>query len=120
MLFTGKDKEREMANGQVPVVAVIDERTVIQGPDINTVVTALQQQVDRDFVPQWGQGAHLQVVPANTNPPDGSWWLVIQDYTGDSSLGYHYVTSDGLPLGVVGALSSGENWSITASHELLE
>jgi hypothetical protein len=64
------------------------------------------------------------MVPKNTQPPSGSWWLVILDDSDQTgALGYHGRTSEGLPLGKIFAasdLKAGTSWRVTASHELLE
>jgi len=80
--------------------------------------------VHRDFAPVWGIDADLEFVPPGTRPPPGTWWLAILDNSDQAgALGYHDLTSQGLPLGKVFAQSdieSGNNWTVTASHELLE
>jgi hypothetical protein len=56
--------------------------------------------------------------------PTGHWWLVVLDDSDQAgALGYHDTTPEGLPLGKVFAKSDqqfGMQWSVTASHELLE
>ncbi len=101
-------------------VAIVDERAAPVGPPVATVAAALQQQLDRDFAPTWGISAQLVVVPARTAPPLGAWWLVLLDQSDGSDLGYHFVTSEGAPLGKVFCGWLGASWSATASHELLE
>jgi hypothetical protein len=80
--------------------------------------------VHRDFARVWGIDADLTFVPHGGTPDPGTWWLVILD-TSDAAgaLGYHDLTEEGLPLGKVFAQSdlvSGYEWTVTASHELLE
>jgi len=87
---------------------------------MEALAAALQTQVSRDFAPQWGRDAQILATPPGHGPPAESWWLVILDYAGRGALGYHFVTGDGLPQAVVGAVSSGERWPVIASHELLE
>jgi hypothetical protein len=105
-------------------IAVINASTVITDVEIPAVVDALQQQVDKDFGPIWGVSAKLNVVPRGTQPPSGTWWLTILDDSDQAgALGYHDLTSDGMPMGKVFAatdLKFGNAWSVTASHELLE
>jgi hypothetical protein len=105
-------------------ISVINASTVISDADVPAVVDALQQQVTNDFGPIWGVNAILSIVPGGSQPPAGSWWLTILDDADQAgALGYHDLTSEGLPLSKVFAatdLKYGSSWSVTASHELLE
>jgi hypothetical protein len=92
--------------------------------DVQAAVPDLQTQVSRDFAPAWGIDATLTFVPTTGTPNPQTWWLVILDNSDVSgALGYHDVTSEGLPLGKVFAGTDkqyGLSWTVTASHELLE
>lgn len=107
-------------------VSIINASNTLTDSDVQGAIPALQTQVHRDFAPAWGVDADLQFVPggANATPPAGSWWLVILDNSDQAgALGYHDLTTDGLPLGKVFAGTDkqfGEVWTVTASHELLE
>lgn len=105
-------------------ISVINESTVLTDADIAPVVAALQKQVTNDFRPVWGADAELTMVAKTAQPPAGSWWLVILDDSDQAgALGYHDLTSDGLPLGKIFAasdLKANTSWTVTASHELLE
>ena len=105
-------------------VAVINASTVLSDNQVKAAVPALQTQVHRDFAAAWGIDADLTVVAKNSKPSAGSWWLVILDNSDQAgALGYHDLTKQGLPLGKVFAGSDmklGYNWTVTASHELLE
>ncbi|MFI5174428.1 MAG: hypothetical protein ACHQKY_06205 [Terriglobia bacterium] len=105
-------------------VAVINSCTVLTDNQINAAIPALQTQVHRDLAPAWGIDADLTFVPKDTQPPSGSWWLVILDNSDQAgALGYHDLTQEGLPLGKVFAgsdLQLGYEWTVTTSHELLE
>lgn len=105
-------------------ISVINGSSVLTDSDVQPVVDALQKQVDNDFGPAWGVDAKLSFVPQGGSPPAGSWWLLILDDSDQAdALGYHDLTSEGLPLGKVFAatdLKFGTNWTVTASHELLE
>jgi hypothetical protein len=111
---------------QVPTtqISVINESTVLADADVVPVVTALQKQVSNDFLPVWGTSATLNIVPKGTQPPAGSWWLVLLDDSDQANaLGYHDLTTEGLPIGKAFAasdLKAGTSWTVTASHELLE
>jgi hypothetical protein len=105
-------------------ISVMNESTVLTDVDVTPVIPALQQQVTNDFRPAWGVDAELTLIPQGQQPPAGSWWLVILDNSDQAgALGYHDLTSEGLPLGKVFAasdLTAGTSWTVTASHELLE
>jgi len=105
-------------------VALINESTVVNSSDVPKVADALKVQVSRDFAPAWGVDADLRFVSAGQKPNAGEWWLAILDDSDQAgALGYHDVTSEGLPLAKVFAktdLNYNEIWSVTASHELLE
>lgn len=105
-------------------ITVINESTIVSDTDLAPTVAALQKQVTNDFRPVWGTDAELTIIPKSTQPPAGSWWLVILDDSDQANaLGYHDLTSEGLPIGKVFAasdLKAGTSWSVTASHELLE
>jgi hypothetical protein len=105
-------------------ISVINESTVLADADVAPVVAALQKQVTNDFRPVWGTDAELSIIPKGTQPPTGSWWLVLLDDSDQANaLGYHDLTTEGLPIGKVFAtsdLKAGTSWTVTASHELLE
>jgi hypothetical protein len=105
-------------------VAVINASTVLTDAQVNAIVPALQQQVHNDFAPVWGIDADLTFVRKGAPPPPNTWWLAILDDSNQAgALGYHETTNQGMPLGLVFARTAaqdGVNWTITASHELLE
>jgi hypothetical protein len=105
-------------------ISVINESTVVPDAEVAPVIAALQKQVTNEFRPVWGVDAELTIVPKNSQPPGGSWWLVILDDSDQAgALGYHDLTSEGLPIGKVFAgsdIKAGTSWTVTASHELLE
>jgi hypothetical protein len=102
----------------------MNESTVIDDDQVQTIADALQQQVNRDFHPVWGMDCQLKFVPKGQTPEAGSWWLVFLDDSDQAgALGYHDLTPDQHPLGRVFAKTDqkyGLEASITASHELLE
>jgi hypothetical protein len=116
----------QLAHVQTPTIqiSVINESTVLADADVVPVVAALQKQVTNDFGPVWGTTATLSIVPKGTQPPSGNWWLVLLDDSDQANaLGYHDLTTEGLPIGKVFAasdLKAGTSWTVTASHELLE
>lgn len=105
-------------------VAVINKSSVVSDEVVQGFVPVLQTQVTRDFAPAWGIDADIRFTQQGSNPPSGAWWLVILDNSDQAgALGYHDLTSEGLPLGKVFAKTDqtyGEIITVTASHELLE
>jgi hypothetical protein len=105
-------------------IAVWNQSQVLNDEIVSAAVPALQTQVRRDFTPVWGVDADLAFVAKGHQPTPGSWWLVVADNSDVAeALGYHELTSEGLPLGFVFAATDqqhGLQWTVTASHELLE
>ncbi len=105
-------------------ISVINSSTVLSDDEVQAAVPALQKQVSRDFAPAWGVDADLTFIAKGHKASKTTWWLVILDNSDEAgALGYHDVTSEGLPIGKVFAGSDmqyGYNWTVTASHELLE
>jgi len=97
---------------------------VLADADVTPAVATLQKQVTNDVRPVWGTDAELTIVPKSTQPSNGSWWLVLLDDSDQAdALGYHDLTTEGLPIGRVFAasdLKAGTSWTVTASHELPE
>ncbi|GAA2228412.1 hypothetical protein GCM10010430_05120 [Kitasatospora cystarginea] len=104
-------------------IEVTNESRTLTDDEVKAAIPALQTQVSRDFAPVWGTDAQLSfAAPAALS--DDSWWLVVLDDSDQAgALGYHDVTSNFLPLGKVFAGTDkkyGQQWTVTASHELLE
>jgi hypothetical protein len=105
-------------------IAVVNESTVVRAP-IDGVVAALQTQAIRDFAPVWPMalGTRLRACARSEIGP-GDWVLAILDDSDQAgALGYHDMGPNGQPLGKVFArtdLAYGQDWTATASHELLE
>jgi hypothetical protein len=105
-------------------VAVINASTVLTDAQVRDVVPALQLQVHRDLAPACNIDADLTFVPKGAQPPANTWWLaILDDSTQAGALGFHETTTQGMPLGLAFARTAAEdgvNWTVTASHELLE
>ena len=82
---------------------------------LESVAQALQTQVDRDFRPIWGVHGLVQAIDRNHTVPRGSWPMRILDHS-QAGLGVH-LDNNGKPFAEIQA---GTDWSITASHEMLE
>lgn len=101
--------------------------------DVAEGMVALQRQVSEDFAPVWGVDAELHLVTSEAafskkaKFPD-RWGLVLEDHElvttrlGNHVRGYHDRTSYGLPAArvMVDQLDPGQDWTLVASHELLE
>ena len=105
-------------------ISIINACSVLTDDQVRPVVTALQTQVTRDFAPVWGIDARLVFVPKGHKPDPHTWWLVLLDDSDQAgALGYHDLTPTGLPISKVFAKTDIDykmQWSVTASHELLE
>lgn len=105
-------------------ISVVNASTAVSADEAAAALPALQRQVSEDFAPAWGIDARLSLVPPRSKPAAGRWWLVILDDSDQQgALGYHDLTTTGLPLGKVFANTDEQtrhSWSVTASHELLE
>lgn len=105
-------------------IAVINQSTVLTDADVSAAVPALQAQIHRDFAPAWGIDADLTFVGGGAQPAAGQWWAVVLDNSDQAgALGYHDLTSEGLPVGKIFAGTDaqyGSKWTVTASHEILE
>src|SRR5437867_2227309 len=106
------------------IVAVLNRSTQVKDASVKALVSALQIQVSRDFQAAWGIDAQLQWVREGGKTPRDAWQLVVFDSSDQAgALGYHDLARSGRPLGKVFAGTDrryGNNWTITASHELLE
>lgn len=104
-------------------IAVMNASTAVTDAQVQAIVPALQTQVHRDFAPVWGVDVNLTFAPQG-GASAGSWWLSVFDNSDQAgALGYHDLTTAGLPLGKIFAgtdIQSGNQWTVTASHELLE
>lgn len=105
-------------------VAIINNSQVLKDDEIAAVVPALQTQVSKHLAPKWSIDATLQFVPSGKNAPADSWRLEIWDDTDQPpDAGYHTVGAEMIPYGKVFVNTVKKytnNWTITASHELLE
>jgi hypothetical protein len=107
--------------GQVPTIACINKATVSLGVDLDKLIPALQEFVDKCFGPVWGVSCKLT---KSSGFIPGGWAIVFLDNADvQGALGYHDLTPDGLPLSKVfveTTIQDGQKVSVTACHELCE
>ena len=82
---------------------------------LDQVAQALQIQLDRDFTPVWGVHAQVQALDTGEPVPARAWPMTILDQP-SAGLGVH-LDKNGVPFAEI---QGGNDWSITASPELLE
>jgi hypothetical protein len=87
----------------------------IQPNELSAVATALQIQVTRDFLPEWGVPAVVSAVAFDAMPA-GTIPLIVHGTLGPNANGFHRTRRDDTPYIVV---PHGPTWSLAASHELL-
>jgi hypothetical protein len=104
-------------------IQFVNESTVLTDDEVKAAVSDLQTQVSRDFAPEYGRDAELSFASSEEHP-SGAWRIVVLDDSDQAgALGYHDLTIEGLPIGKVFAGTDkkfGLQWTVTASHELLE
>jgi hypothetical protein len=105
-------------------VAVFNKSAAVSDADVKNMATAVQAQNAEDFNPIWGVDAQIAFYASGAVIPRAAWQIGVFDNSDQAgALGYHDLTTEGLPLGKVfaaSALSSGQQVSVTLSHEALE
>jgi hypothetical protein len=105
-------------------IAICNASSVVTNSEIKAMSDAVQMQIYRDFAPEWGVDAELTCIRQGERPDETMWWLIILDDSDQAgALGYHDMTSAGLPLGKIFAksdLDSDYQVSVSLSHALLE
>jgi len=105
-------------------VDIINATTTLTNEAVAAIIPPLQIQVSRDLATAWGIIASVFFVPRGASPTKGHWWLVLLDNSDVAgALGYHDITTEGLPIGkvfVTTTQQAGLSWTVTTSHELAE
>ena len=99
-------------------VALVSQAPSVALSEVVKVSAALQKQASRDFAPVWDVAATVDGFARLSDVPLGYWPVLIRDdvVTNWQAAGIH-LDDSGQPFALVQA--SG-NWSLTASHEVLE
>lgn len=107
--------------GAVPVISCFNKATVDLGVDLDKLIAAMQEYVDKHVAPVWGTPAKLVKTKGFVKD---QWAMVFMDDADQpGALAYHDLTPSGLPLSKVfvkTTLKDGELVSVSASHELVE
>ena len=107
--------------GQIPTIACFDQATAALGIDLDRLLKALQNFVNKCVVPVWGTPAKLV---RSTGFVKGAWALVFLDNADQAdALAYHDLTPDGFPVSKVFVRTiqrAGDSLSVATSHELVE
>lgn len=114
-----------MRGKSVITIVIKNQATVVTDAQVRAILPALQTQLDRDLCPSWQVGPfHLVFRAKNDLIAKGERQFIFMDHTGDASaLGYHDITVNGDAISYVGVketMDDGGEWTVTASHELLE
>ena len=107
--------------GEVPKIACFNKATTPLGVNLDDLIAAMQEFVDKYVAPVWGAPAKLV---KSTGFVKGAWAMVfLDDADAPGALAYHDLTPDGLPQSKVfvkTTLQDHQLVSVSASHELVE
>lgn len=98
-------------------IALVSETVHVTLDELTLVGAALQKQASRDFGPIWHIDATVDVFPRLEVVPLGYWHVVIRDDIPGDEAGIHQQDNNHQPFALVRWAT---NWSLTASHEVLE
>lgn len=104
-----------MTSSALPVhVGLVDKTGKIDVADLTAAAGALNEQILRDFAPVWGVVASCGYYP---KPPRGTWQVqILEKLDQPDALGYH----DQANKQPIAYVELTDDWTVTASHELLE
>lgn len=107
----------------IPLIACYRETTLLTDALVQAWMAAEQIAISRDFAQHWGDAQLVFIPPGKAIPPE-AWQCVFFDHSDQAdALGYHTLTQANLPIlkiFVKDALADGENWNVTADHEVKE
>lgn len=96
-------------------VALVDESDTIDKSTLAEVAGALNEQIQADFTPAWPVHATIGAYPI---APPGTWAIRLRDGIGEPGAAGYHTDEHRQPYALVD-LAAGD-WTVTASHELLE
>ncbi len=105
------------ANSTLHHVALVSDSPAIPFKAISRVSAALQKQASRDLAPIWEVAATVDAFSDLDDVPIDYWPIIIRDDIHVPGAAGIHEDTDGQPFALV---QYSENWSLTASHELLE
>lgn len=97
-------------------LALVSETTSVGISELTRVSAALQKQVTRDVSQYWDIQGTVDAFASLHDVPPGYWPIVVRDDIGQDASGIH-CDDTGQPMALI---TSDLDWSITASHEVLE
>lgn len=98
-------------------IGLVADHVEIPLPEVTTVAAALSKQVAQDFSRYWKVQATVNAFAQLENVPIDTWPIIVQAKLDDPGAAGYHQTKHGQPYALV---EYGEQWSLTASHELLE
>jgi len=98
-------------------IGLVSESNTIDLAEVTSVAAALDKQATRDFAPIWEINASIHAFARLEDVPLGYWPMLIQDDIGVQGAAGIHLDKDGQPFALI---TSGDEWSLTASHETLE
>jgi hypothetical protein len=109
----------------MPQIAVLNESTAIGDAEVQHMLSAFEQQWNKDLISAWGvDTASFAFVPKGEAPATGTWWVVFLDDSDQAgALAYHDLTNEGQPISKVFVktiLADHAKVSVGATHEICE
>jgi|EndMetStandDraft_3_1072993.scaffolds.fasta_scaffold192259_1 hypothetical protein len=108
-----------MADALLRQLALVSESKRVKPGDLARVGAALQKQAARDVVQFWNLKATVDVFPSLDDVPISYWPIIIMDDIGYDAAGIH-LDKNNEPFSLVTASGRVDEWSLTASHEMIE
>lgn len=96
---------------------LVAQDAAIRPAELDRVAAALDVQVKRDFRPRWHISAEVTAGRRLEDVPPGTWPAIIRRDIGVRGAAGIHQDRRGQPFALI---SSGPDWSLTASHETLE
>lgn len=98
-------------------IALVSETPKVSLDELTQVAAGLQKQVTRDLSQLWSLSATVDGFGRLEDVPAGYWHVLIRDDVEGDEAGIHQLDAVNQPYALV---QFGTQWSLTASHEVLE